>query len=130
MSGTEHDGAVAGRGRSAGARPSGQPAVTAPPMFVAMSSFVVANGMSDAVRDAFVNRPHLVEAAPGFVRMEVMTPLDCPDELWLLTYWRDEASFQSWHHSPAHHHSHRGIPKGLKLTPRQTQLRYFRQVCT
>lgn len=99
-------------------------------MFVAMSSFTVANGMTEAVTDAFLHRPRQVEHAPGFVRMEVMSPLDCPDELWLLTFWHDEHSFQTWHHSPAHHDSHRGIPKGLKLMPRRTQLRFFRHVCS
>ncbi|MEO8603997.1 MAG: antibiotic biosynthesis monooxygenase [bacterium] len=94
-----------------------------------MSTFVIANGMTEAVKAAFVHRPHLVEHAAGFVRMEVITPLDCPDEIWLLTYWSDEASFHTWHHSPAHHDSHRGIPKGLKLAPKQTRMRFFHQVC-
>ena len=58
--------------------------------FVALSRFVVANGMIDEVKAAFRNRPHLVEEAPGFVRMEVLSPLDRPEEVWLMTYWSDE----------------------------------------
>ena len=57
-------------------------------MFVAMSRFAVANGMAEEVRQAFRDRPHLVDGAPGFLRMEVLTPRDDPDEFWLLTWSR------------------------------------------
>ena len=43
-----------------------------------MSRFTVANGMEDEVRQAFRDRPHLVDDAPGFVRMEVLSPVDDP----------------------------------------------------
>jgi heme-degrading monooxygenase HmoA len=98
--------------------------------FVALSRFTVANGMSEEVRQAFRDRPHLVEGAPGFLRMEVLTPVDEPDEFWLVTWWSDEASFQSWHGSHLHHESHRGIPRGLRLVPEKTQVRYLEQVCS
>lgn len=98
--------------------------------FVALSRFTVANGMSGEVRQAFRDRPHLVDGAPGFLRMEVLTPVDEPDEFWLITWWSDEASFQSWHGSHHHHESHRGIPKGLRLVPDKTQVRYLEQVCS
>ncbi|HWM91786.1 MAG TPA: antibiotic biosynthesis monooxygenase [Thermoanaerobaculia bacterium] len=99
-------------------------------MFVAISRFAVANGMSDEVRQAFCDRPHLVDGAQGFLRMEVLTPVDDPDEFWLLTWWSDAESFQAWHKSHLHHESHRGIPKGLRLLPERTVVRGFEQVCT
>jgi heme-degrading monooxygenase HmoA len=37
-------------------------------MVTVLSRFTVANGMEAEVREAFVNRPHLVAGAPGFVR--------------------------------------------------------------
>jgi heme-degrading monooxygenase HmoA len=98
------------------------------PGFVALSCFTVANGMTDRVKQAFLDRPHLVDGAPGFVRMDVITPLDSPDEIWLMTFWSDEASFQVWHHSHLYRESHVGIPKGLKLVPGSTQIRYFEHV--
>jgi len=82
-------------------------------MFVAMSKFEVANGMTDQVYDAFVNRPHLVDTAPGFVRMEVLRPREAPNEFWLLTFWHNEGSFRNWHRSHTYHNAHSGIPKGL-----------------
>jgi heme-degrading monooxygenase HmoA len=96
--------------------------------FVALSRFVIANGMSTEVKSAFRDRPHLVDHAPGYVRMEVISPLECPQEIWLLTFWTDEASFQNWHHSHHYRDSHRGIPKGLKLVPGETKIRHFEHV--
>lgn len=97
-------------------------------MFVALSRFTIANEMAGEVKEAFVNRPGLVEAAPGFVRLDVISPVDDPQEVWLLTYWEDEASFRAWHHSHLYRDSHSGIPKGLKLVPRSASLRYFEHV--
>lgn len=102
----------------------------APSSFVAMSRFTVVNGMEGEVRQAFRDRPHLVDNVPGFVRMEVLCPLDDPREIWLLTYWSDEESFQSWHRSHLHHEAHKGIPKGLKLDPKSTVIRHFEHVCS
>lgn len=96
--------------------------------FVAVSKFVVANGMADEIRRAFNERPHLVDSAPGYVRMDVISPLDCPEEFWLITYWRDEESFRVWHRSHEYHESHRGIPKGLKLVPGTAEVRRFEYV--
>jgi heme-degrading monooxygenase HmoA len=97
-------------------------------MFVALSKFTVGNGMTAEVKAAFKARPHLVDDADGFVRMDVVSPLDAPDELWLFTYWRDEPSYRTWHRSHMYHESHKGIPKGLKLAPHSTSLRYFEHV--
>ncbi|MCW8885696.1 MAG: antibiotic biosynthesis monooxygenase [Motiliproteus sp.] len=94
-------------------------------MFVATSTFTVANGMADEVKKAFKNRPGLVDDAPGFVRMEVMTPIEIPEEFLLITYWQDQASWESWYHGHTYKEAHSHIPKGLKLVPSQTKIRYF-----
>ena len=97
-------------------------------MFIALSQFTVANDMTAEVKNAFVDRPHFVDNASGFIRLEVISPLDNKDEIWLLTYWRDEESFKTWHHSHLYHDSHKGIPKGLKLVPKSARLRFFEHV--
>ncbi len=94
-------------------------------VFVVVSRFTIANDMISSVREAFKNRPHLVDDAEGFVRMEVMSPADKPEEVWLTTFWQDEQSFRAWHKSHAYHESHKGMPKGLKLVPESTEIRYF-----
>lgn len=97
-------------------------------MFVALSRFTVANDAAEQVKEAFVNRPRLVENAPGFVRLDVVSPVDDPQEVWLLTYWENEQSFKLWHHSHLYRDSHRGIPKNLKLVPGSAKLRFFAYV--
>ena len=100
---TSRDEPVGPRGEPAGAN------------FVAVSRFVVANGKDDEVEAAFRARPHAVDDAPGFLRMEVLRDLDDPREFWLVTHWDDEPSFRSWHQGHTFHAAHRGIPAGLKL---------------
>ena len=94
-------------------------------LFVAISKFAVVNGMTAEVKEAFVKRPHLVDSADGFVRMDILSPKDAPDEIWLLTYWRDEGSFKVWHKSHLYRDSHKGIPRGLKVDPSVTEIRHF-----
>ena len=96
--------------------------------FVVLSRFVIANGMSAEVKSAFCVRPHLVDDAPGYSRMEVISPLDRPEEIWLLTFWTDEASFRAWHHSHQYHESHKRMPKGIKLVTGETSISHFEHV--
>jgi heme-degrading monooxygenase HmoA len=97
-------------------------------VIVAVSQFRVANGMEEEVRQAFADRPHLVEEAPGFLGMEVFRGSDDPSIFVLSTRWSDIESFQVWHRSEAHNVSHRGIPKGLRLDPAYTRLTFLREI--
>ena len=97
-------------------------------MFVALSRFQIANGMEGEVKEAFRNRPHLVEDAPGFLRLEVLSPVDHRDEIWLFTYWADEESFRIRHKGHTYREAHKGIPKGLKLVPKSASIRHFEHV--
>lgn len=103
-------------------------ALLATPRFLALSKFRVRNGLEAEVRAAFLRRPHLVDGAEGFVRMDVVSPSDDASEFWLLTYWEDEASFRRWHRSHLYRESHAGIPRGLKLVPEATELLTFRYI--
>ena len=94
-------------------------------MFVALSRFIIANGLADSVRAAFRERPHLVDRAPGFLSMEVMSPVGNTAEIWLVTRWRDEQSYRGWHRGHEYHEAHKGIPKGLKLVPGSAEVKLF-----
>lgn len=96
-------------------------------MFIALSRLTIRNGMAAQVRAAFLARPHRVDRAPGFLGMQVMSPVENEAEIWLVTRWTDEASYRSWHRSHAYHDSHSGIPKGLKLVHGSTEIRFFNQ---
>lgn len=98
-------------------------------MIVALSRFKVANGLEAAVAQAFINRPHLVEHAAGFLGLEVFTDRGDPSIFYLSTRWTTEVAFRQWHASEAHHASHRGMPKGLKLDPAFTQLVTMESLC-
>lgn len=97
-------------------------------MVVAISRFKVANALRDDVEEAFLKRPGLVDSSPGFIGLEVFTDVSDSSVFHLLTRWTDEESYQQWHSSPAHHHSHRSIPKGLKLDPAYTELVFWKRV--
>ena len=99
-------------------------------MFTALSRFTIANGMADQVKEAFRRRPQLVDEVAGFVRLDVLSPQDVPEEIWLLTYWKDEASFHTWHRSHQRRESHRGIPRGLKLVPKSVELCFFEHIAS
>jgi heme oxygenase (mycobilin-producing) len=90
-----------------------------------ISTFKISNGMESAVRQAFLDRPHLVDHAPGFLGMEVLAGRQDASVFHLLTRWTDETSFQAWHSGPDHKLAHRGIPKGLKLDPSHTLVRAY-----
>jgi len=105
------------------------PLAPTPRGFVALSRFVVAKGMEAEVKAAFRERPHHVERAAGFVRMEVLCPLDRPQEIWLVTHWRSGDYYRAWHRGHGYRESHRGIPKGLKLFGRETRNHEFEVVC-
>jgi len=79
--------------------------------------------MEAMVRQAFLDRPHMVDDAPGFLGMEVLVDHQDGSIFHLLTRWTDDASFQRWHSGPLHKLAHRGIPKGLKLDPSYTIVR-------
>ena len=106
------------------------PTSSALPGFVALSRFVIANGLTSEVKTAFRNRPHIVDSVSGYLRMDVLSPQEKPDEIWLITFWTDEASFRDWHHGHLYHDCHKGIPKGLKLIPGETSMRFFELVAS
>ena len=84
--------------------------------------------MREEVKAAFRERPGLVDNAAGFLRMDVISPLDRPKEFWLVTFWTDEESFRAWHKGHTYGDSHAGIPKGLKLVRGETIVKGFEHV--
>ena len=94
-------------------------------MIVVVSRFRVANGMEDTVRQAFIDRPHRVDHAPGFLSVEALTDRDDPTIFYLVTRWTDHAAFEEWYGSDEHDRSHALIPQGLKLDAGWTQVRYL-----
>lgn len=91
-------------------------------MFLVVSRFRVQEGLADAVRGAFFDRPQLVDHAPGFLGMEVFTDSADPSVFHLVTRWTDQASFDRWHKSEAYHVSVQHLPKGMKIVAGTVEL--------
>jgi heme-degrading monooxygenase HmoA len=91
-------------------------------LILAISRFKVRNGLEGQVQAAFLARPHLVDTVAGFQGMEIYTETGDPALFYLATRWTGVASYQTWHMSAAHHRSHSGIPRGLKLDASFTQV--------
>jgi heme-degrading monooxygenase HmoA len=93
-----------------------------------MSRFRVLHHREQDVRQAFLNRPGLVDGQAGFLGLEVFQDhTDCA-VFYLVTRWSDVPAFQSWHSSHAHKASHEMMPKGLKLDSAFTELRILDRV--
>jgi heme-degrading monooxygenase HmoA len=75
----------------------------------AISRFRVFNGLQQEVRQAFLDRPRLVEKAARFRGLSVLTDASDPAMFLLITKWTDVESFRAWHRSEAHHQSQTGI---------------------
>ena len=95
-----------------------------------LSRCTIANEKAEEVRSAFLQRPHLVDTAQGFLGMDVMSPIDNPAEIWLVTRRCDEKSYQNRHQRHQYHESHGGIPKELKLVPGTAIVRLFQVFAT
>lgn len=98
-------------------------------MIVVISKFEISNHTEQAVKQAFRQRPHKVDEAAGFVRLEVLCPQDNPAEIWLLTYWADAAAYQAWYRSHQYHEVHQMMPKDMKLVPNSTEIRLLEYIC-
>jgi len=97
-------------------------------MIIAMSRFRVLHSREQDIRQAFLDRPRLVEDHAGFLGLEVFQDEKDSALFYLLTRWNDAASFRAWHSSQAHKHSHELMPKGLKLDSAFTELRILERV--
>ena len=91
-------------------------------MILAVSRFRIANGTGDAVAEAFLARPRLVDEWPGFLGLETFRDVTDASLFYLVTRWTDVAAFRAWHQSPAHRASHAWMPRGLRLDPAYTKL--------
>lgn len=97
-------------------------------MHIVISQFEVENDLEHEVKQAFRQRPHLVENAPGFIRLDVISPHDNPAEIMLITYWQQQTDYETWHKSHHYKDAHQGIPAGLKLKRGATRIRAYEHV--
>jgi|SRR6476469_7260353 len=94
-------------------------------MYVSMSRLRVDPALSDALVAAFRRRAHLVDSAPGFVDLEVWRSDRDPEEVLMVSRWRDRASFTAYMRSDEHRISHDRIEPSLQAAIRLERLEHL-----
>src|SRR3712207_6330892 len=94
-------------------------------MYVSMSRLRVAADQSDAFVAAFRRRAHLVDGAPGFVDLQVWRSDRDPEEVLMVSRWRDRAAFTAYMRSDAHRVSHERIDPSVKAAIKLERLEHL-----
>lgn len=94
-------------------------------MYVSMSRLRVAHDRSDDLIAAFRRRAHLVDSAPGFIDLEVWRSDRDPDEVLMVSRWRDRAAFTAYMRSAEHRVSHDRIDPSLQAAIQLERLEHL-----
>ncbi|MDP2606376.1 MAG: antibiotic biosynthesis monooxygenase [Deltaproteobacteria bacterium] len=78
-------------------------------MIAVSNRIQVAKGHEQDFEARFGGRARLVENMHGFVRLEILRPINS-DYYIVLTHWQDEASFRAWTDSAEFKEAHRNRP--------------------
>ncbi len=82
-------------------------------MYISVSRLRVEPADASRLVGAFRDRAHLVDAADGFVDLEVWQSDRDAGELLMVSRWRDRDAFRAYMRSDAHRVSHARIPPDL-----------------
>ena len=91
-------------------------------MYVSMSRLRIAASESDALVSAFRQRAHLVDTFDGFIDLQVWRSDRDPEEVLMVSRWRDRAAFTAYMRSAAHRASHARIDPSLQAAIRLERL--------
>ena len=94
-------------------------------MYVSMSRLRVQEERSDDLIAAFRRRVHLVDDADGFIDLQVWRSDRDPEEVLMVSRWRDRAAFRDYMRSPEHAASHARIPAGLDAAIKLEKLEHL-----
>jgi heme-degrading monooxygenase HmoA len=94
-------------------------------MYVSMSRLRVAAGESDALVAAFRRRAHVVDTFDGFIDLQVWRSDRDPEEVLMVSRWRDRAAFTAYMRSAAHRSSHARIDPSLQAAIRLERLEHL-----
>jgi heme oxygenase (mycobilin-producing) len=94
-------------------------------MYVSLSRLRVPEGGAPELIDAFRARAHLVDAADGFVDLQVWQSDREAGEILMVSRWRDRAAFTAYMKSEAHATSHDRIDPRLQQLIRLERLEHL-----
>jgi heme-degrading monooxygenase HmoA len=75
--------------------------------FVAVNFITCTEGYRERFEMLFKSRAHAIDSAPGFRRMAVLRPTREGDAYLIVSFWKDQASFDGWRTSPTFLEGHR-----------------------
>lgn len=78
-------------------------------MIVVTNRIQVAKGQEAAFERRFEGRAGLVEHMPGFVRLEILRPVQS-DTYMVMTWWESETHFKAWTESREFREAHASRP--------------------
>jgi heme oxygenase (mycobilin-producing) len=92
--------------------------------FVVTSEVTISPDGAQTLEHAFRERLHMVEAAPGFQRIEIWRDLARPGVFAMVSWWDCSDSFRRYMRSEEHRLSHARIPTAPER-PRGTGVRRY-----
>jgi len=94
-------------------------------MYVSMSRLRVPADRAEQLVQAFHARVRLVDAADGFVDLQVWQSDRDEGELIMVSRWRDRDAFKAYMRSPAHRVSHDRIDPDLQAAIKLERLEHL-----
>ena len=94
-------------------------------MYVSLSRLRVSADRADELVSAFRARAHLVDTADGFVDLQVWQSDRDPEEVVMVSRWRDRTAFQTYMRSDEHAISHGRIDDDLQRAIRLERLEHL-----
>ena len=94
-------------------------------MYVSVSRLRVLEARSDQLVAAFRGRAHWVDGADGFIDLQVWRSDRDPEEVLMVSRWRDRAAFRAYMRSEEHRESHARIDPALKEAIRLERLEHM-----
>lgn len=82
-------------------------------MYISVSRLRVDASHADDLIEAFRRRSHLVEGSDGFVDLQVWRSERDPEDVWMVSRWRERSCFTAYMRSDEHARSHARIPSEL-----------------
>jgi heme-degrading monooxygenase HmoA len=82
-------------------------------MYISVSRLRVEAARTDELVEAFRRRSHLVDDMDGFVDLEVWRSDRDPEDVWMVSRWRERSCFVAYMRSDEHARSHDRIPEDL-----------------
>jgi heme oxygenase (mycobilin-producing) len=95
-------------------------------MYVSVSRLRVSGGRGDELVAAFRRRLGAVDAFEGFLDLEVWRSERDPEEIWMVSRWRDRDCFTRYMRSDEHQASHDRIPASLQADLKLERLEHMR----